>query len=78
MQKSRSKEKVVGFSLALLFPPRKWEAVTQGGTIEPGGQTIQHRKPREPVLSKVGRTSEIMGPFQIHSRKTRITRGRAL
>ena len=31
--KSRSEEKGVGFSLASLFPARKWEAVTQGGTI---------------------------------------------
>ena len=30
--KSRSEEKVVGFSSASLFPRRKWEAVTQGGT----------------------------------------------
>ena len=36
-QKSRSEEKVVGFRLASLFPVRKWEAVTQGGTMEPGG-----------------------------------------
>ena len=33
-QKSRNKEKVVGFNSASLFPTRKWEAVTQGGTIE--------------------------------------------
>ena len=35
-QKSRSEEKVVGFSSASLFPTRKWEAVTQGGTMELG------------------------------------------
>ena len=29
-------EKVVGFSSASLFPARKREAVTQGGTIESG------------------------------------------
>ena len=34
-EKSRSEEKVVGFSLASLFSARKWEAVTQGGTMEP-------------------------------------------
>ena len=34
-QKSMSEEKVVGFSSASLFPTRKWEAVTQGGTMEP-------------------------------------------
>ena len=26
---------MVGFSSASLFPTRKWEAVTQGGTIKP-------------------------------------------
>ena len=31
-QKSRSEEKVVGFSSVILFPERKWEAVTKGGT----------------------------------------------
>ena len=31
-RKSRSKEKVVGFSSASLFPERKREAVNQGGT----------------------------------------------
>ena len=31
-------------------------------------------KPREPVTSKTGRTSETAGASQIHSRKTRITR----
>ena len=30
--KSRSEEKVVGFSSASLFSAVKWEAVTQGGT----------------------------------------------
>ena len=30
--KSRNEEKVVGFSSAFLFPGRKQEAVTQGGT----------------------------------------------
>ena len=32
-QKSRSEEKVVGLSSASLFPARKLEVVTQGGTI---------------------------------------------
>ena len=32
-RKSRSEEKVVGLSSAFLFPARKREAVTQGGTI---------------------------------------------
>ena len=31
--KSRSEEKVVGFSSAALFPARKWESVTHGGTM---------------------------------------------
>ena len=39
-RKSRREEKVVGFSSASLFPARKQEAITQGGTIEPGGYTI--------------------------------------
>ena len=33
-RKSRSEEKVVSFSSASLFPAKKWEAVTQGGTRE--------------------------------------------
>ena len=32
-RRSRSEEKVVGFSSASLFPARKLEPVTQGGTI---------------------------------------------
>ena len=32
-QKSMNEEKVVGFSSASVFPPRKWETVTQVGTI---------------------------------------------
>ena len=31
-RKSKSEEKMVGFSSASLFPARKREAVTQGGT----------------------------------------------
>ena len=70
-----SEEKVVGFSSASLFPVRKREAVTQGGAAETGGLTTRHGvEPREPVSSKVGRTSETTGVFQVHSRKTRITR----
>ena len=38
-RKSRSKEKVMGFSSASLLPARKGEAVTQGGTMELGEQT---------------------------------------
>ena len=36
-RKSKSEEKVVDFSSASLFPIRKREAVTQGGTIETRG-----------------------------------------
>ena len=35
--KSRSEEKVMGFTSASLFPARKWEGVTKGVTTEPGG-----------------------------------------
>ena len=35
--KSRSEEKVVGFSSASPFPARKQETVTQSGTIDPEG-----------------------------------------
>ena len=31
-RKRRSEEKVVSFTSASVLPPRKWEAVTQGGT----------------------------------------------
>ena len=58
--KSRSEEKVLGFSSTSLFLPGKWEASPSG---------IDHptrRKPREPVLSKAGRTSRTAGAFQIH------------
>ena len=37
--KSRSEEKVVIFSSATLFPARKQEAVTQGGTMLMGRKT---------------------------------------
>ena len=36
-QKSRSKQNVVCFSSASLFPTRKWEAVNQGAAMELGG-----------------------------------------
>ena len=35
--KSGSTEEVVGFSLASPFHARKYEAVTQGARVEPGG-----------------------------------------
>ena len=34
MRKSRSEEKMLGYSSSSLFPARKREAVTQGGTSE--------------------------------------------
>ena len=67
VSKSRSEDKVVGFSSASLFPVRKWEAVTRGETMEP----------RDLASSKVGRTSKTVVAFQIHLCKTRITRARA-
>ena len=36
-RKSRSEAKVEAFCSTFLFPVRKQEAVTQGGTMEPGG-----------------------------------------
>ena len=74
IQKSRSEEKVVGFSSTSLFHTRKQEAVTQGGTTR-----IDHpMRRRNPVSSKAGRKSETANAFLIHSRKTRIPRARAL
>ena len=67
---------MVGFSSASLFPPRKWEAVTLGGTRGKDLHLVGG-KPREPVPSKAGSTSKITGTFQIHSRKTRITQAQA-
>ena len=67
-RKSRREEKVMSFNSASLFPEKKREPVTQGGT-----RVLDNRcggKPRETVSSKVGRISETTGTFQIHSRKT--------
>ena len=72
VRKSRSLEKVVGFSLASLFKTRKQAAITQGGT-RGIGYTRRGGKSREAVTSKAERTSEIADPFQINSHKTRIT-----
>ena len=45
--------------------------------MELGGQTTRRGgKPREPISSKAGRTSETQGAFQIHSCKIRIARER--
>ena len=57
---------MVGFSSASLFSARKREAVTQRDRPPDAEE-----KSRE--LIKDGRTSESAVPYQIHSRKTRIT-----
>ena len=36
-QKSMSEEEVAGFRSASPFPTRKWETVTKGARVEPGG-----------------------------------------
>ena len=41
-----------------------------------GIDQLTRREPRELISSKAGGTSEIMGTFQVHSSKTRITRAR--
>ena len=52
----------MGFTSASLFPAREWEAVT---LVEPEGQTtLREGEPREPVSSKVGRTSETTGALK--------------
>ena len=66
---------MVGFSSTSLFLARKREAVTLDGT-----RRIDHlprRRTQEPVSSKAGETSETRAAFQIHSRKTIITRAQA-
>ena len=76
-RKSKSEEKVVGFSSASLFAARKRESVSQGGIMEIGGyNTGRGGEPREPVLPKAGRTNETAGAFQIRSRRTKITQAR--
>ena len=60
-RKSRSEEKVVDFSSDSLFPERKREVVTLGGTrwID----QLTRRERREPVSLKAGRTSETTDAF---------------
>ena len=72
--KSRSKEKLVGFSSTSLFPTRKQETVTQGG--KRGTNHLTWRRTQGLGMSKAGRTSEKAGAFQIHLHKTRIARVR--
>ena len=67
----RSEEKAVGFSSVTQFLARKREAVTgldQGERPPYVGAGI--------VMAR--RTGETVGSFQIHSRKTRMARARAL
>ena len=63
-RKSRSEEKVVGFSSAFLFPAMKREAVTQG--VNRGIDHLPRRRTRESVSSNSGRTRETADAFQIH------------
>ena len=72
-QKSRNEEKVEGFSSASLFPTMKWEAVTQGETIEPGNRPPDAEENPGSLSLKGGRISKTTGTFQIHSHKTRLT-----
>ena len=72
IRKSRNKEKLVSFSSVSLFPTRKWELVTQGGTWGNRPPNAAEN-PRELVMSMSGRTSKTAGVSQIHSRKRRIT-----
>ena len=76
---------MVGFSSASLFDARernaggRWNRTgyrTPKRRITQGASNMEDRleeKPREPVSSKAGRTSETAVAFQIHSCKTRIT-----
>ena len=64
----------MGFSSASLFPERKREAVTQGGT-----RGIDHptrRKTQGAGIYKGWEGKIDRGTFQIHSRKPKITRAR--
>ena len=67
---------MVGFSSASIFSVRKQELVTQGGTR--GIDHLTRRRTQGAGVSKAGRISETAGEFPIHSRKTTITRARAL
>ena len=48
--RSRSKEKMAGFSSASLFTVRKWEAITQGGTR--GIDNLVQRRTQEASIAK--------------------------
>ena len=75
-RKSKSEEKVVSFRSASLFLARKREALTKVETtgIDQPTRTITQGTD----IVKGGRTSKTTGAFRIHSRKTIITRARAL
>ena len=62
---------MVGFRSASLFPARKWEAVTKGGSK--GTDHLTRRLTQGVGIPKAGRTSETTGAFRIHSHKARIT-----
>ena len=68
MWKIKSEEKVGGFSSASLFPTRKRESVTQGGTI----YHLMWRRTQVTSIVKGWEDNETEGAFQIHSHKTRI------
>ena len=70
--KCRSDEKVVGFISASLFPASKLEAVTQGVTRRVHQPT--QRKTQGAGIVKGWKDMRDHGAFQIHSRKSRITR----
>ena len=55
-RKSRSKERAMDFSSDSLFPRRKQDAFTQGGTIEPGDRTPEaEENPGSRYWQRLGR-----------------------
>ena len=62
---------MVGFGSAFLFPARKWEPVTQGGTR--GIDHLMWRRTQGANIVKGWEDNEIAGAFHIHSHKTRMT-----
>ena len=73
--KSRSEEKVVGFSSVSLFPQRRREAVTRVELWNQGERPLDAEK-NLGSRSKARRTSKTAGAFHILSRKTRMTQAR--
>ena len=64
-----------GFRYMVLMGEGKREAVTRVKTEE-RDTTLRRGYLREPVSSKVGRTSKTTSAFQVYSRITRMTRSR--